>query len=70
MMQIIFFTNGNTAVFTAEDQVPHLQKPWIKLFIEFLKQQDIDPTQQKYFMPDGQEAQVFKTPDGYSWRVP
>jgi len=69
-MKIMFFCNGNTAVLTKDGQVNHLQESWIRLFIKFLVEQDIDPTQQKYFMPDGQEAQVFKTPDGYSWRIP
>ena len=68
-MEVIFFGNGNTAVLEDGKQVPHLQKSWLMLYVEFLESKGIDPTKVKYSLPIGKEAEVFKTPDGYNWRI-
>jgi hypothetical protein len=43
-MDILFFPNGNTAVFEQNIQISVLQKGWLELFAEFLESKDIDPT--------------------------
>ena len=70
-MNVIFFPNGNTAVFDEDGkQIPQLQKSWILLFAEHLRDQNIDPLKADYTMPDGSSASLFKTSDGsYNWRI-
>ena len=68
-MKVIFSQDGNTAVFEDKNQVTDLQKPWIILFAEFLRNQYIDPTVVTYNLPTGEVAEVFNTPNGYNWRI-
>lgn len=72
-MEVIFFGNGNNVALEGSyhkgKQVPHLQKSWLMLYVEFLESQGVDPTKVKYSLPVGKEAEVFKTPDGYNWRI-
>ena len=39
---IIFFQNGNTAVFDKKgEQIPEFQKGWLLMFIEFLQSKNV-----------------------------
>lgn len=68
-MEVAFFANGNTAVFDDNgDQIPKLQKSWLLIFAEFLKEKGFDPLEIKFSMPNGGYAELFEIPDGYNWR--
>ena len=42
--QIFFFNNGTTAVFDEKgEQMPKLQKPWMKVYRNFLEEHGVDP---------------------------
>ena len=66
-MQVLFFPNGNTVVLENNEQIPELQESWLLLFITFLESKGVDPTKVSYRLPQGR-AEVFRTPEGYSWR--
>jgi len=67
---IIFFVNGNTAVFDkGGKQVPELQVPWLTKFLRDLQLDgywiwDIDIT-----LPNNRKAEVFNTTEGISWNI-
>lgn len=78
--RVMFFSNGNTAVFDdADQQVPHLQDSWQLLFLRFLTSETkcgfgphVLPSMEdlKITMPDGRRATIFSLSDGrYSWRI-
>jgi hypothetical protein len=70
MKRVIFFPNGHTAVFDERgQQVPELQRAWIKLFAEFLDDHDEDPVEFEFTLPDGTKAKLFETAAGYDWRI-
>ena len=53
-MEVMFFDNGNTAVFDMKGkQIPELQKSYILLFALFLKEKGIDPLEVNFIMPKG-----------------
>ena len=68
-MKVMFFPNGNTAVFDKEKQVPKLQISWFKQYIHFLVSIDTDPTEIEFTMPNGRKAKVFETNEGYNWTI-
>lgn len=68
VLKILFFSDGNTAVFKKKEQVPELQQSWLTLFAEFLESKGIDPTKHEYTFPNGSRAGIFKIKDGYNWR--
>ena len=47
---VMFFDNGNTAVFN-DGQVPELQQSWLRLYVSFLQEHGIDPEDCKFSMP-------------------
>lgn len=63
---ILFFPTGATAVFHDEEQVPHLQVPWIVQFARMLEAEGVDPTLYRCTLPDGREWEIFRT-EGDSW---
>lgn len=65
---VLFFPNGNTAFFRNGHQVPELQKSWLRLYVDFLERQGVDPTTVKFEFPNKLVAEVFKVEDGYNWR--
>lgn len=70
MKKVIFFSNGNTAVFDEQgEQVPSLQEGWFRLFLDFLKMHGVNPLDAEYTLPNGQKAKPFKTKTGYNWEV-
>lgn len=70
MIQVVFCSNGVTAVFRDGEQVPELQVPWMRLFCEHLDAMGIDPRDVKFSMPDRRLAKVFLTSeDEYNWTV-
>lgn len=70
MINVYFFRNGNTAVCDGEHQLPQLQRPWIRLFVDFLQSQGVDVFNAEFHLPDGySRAKLIKTSDGYSWQV-
>jgi len=64
--EVYFFRNGNTA-FLDGAQVPELQRPWILLYVEFLVSKGVDPLGIVFRLPDGKNARVFKTSEGFNW---
>lgn len=64
-LKIIFYSNGNVAVFRNNEQVPILQKSWFMLFVGFLVNVGLDPTQIDFILPDGKKAKISKTEKGY-----
>lgn len=63
-MNVLFFGNGNTAVFVDGAQVPELQESWVLLFAKFLESREIDPTKVRFVFQNGREAKVFRIEDG------
>lgn len=67
--KIYFNDNGTTAVFDEQGkQIPELQKSWIQLYLQFLKEKGKTPTEIMYQLPDGKNVEVFETTNGYNWR--
>jgi len=67
--EVMFFPNGNTAVFVNRKQIPKCQKSWFVMFVDFLDVNGIDVLKTKYRMPDGDSAELIKTDDGYTWKI-
>jgi len=63
---ILFFANGNTAVFKDGEQVAELQQSWFMLFIDRLESQgfNVDDPALVIGMPNGRRARLFKTSEG------
>ncbi len=68
MKEIWFFPNGNVAVTEDGKQIPEFQESWLILFVNFLESKGIDPTDAIYHL-GSEEVEVFKTSDGYNWRI-
>ena len=66
-ISVMFFTNGNTAVFENEKQRAELQESWALLFVEFLLKKGVDPTKCNYAFQGRGNAKVVKTDEGYNW---
>ena len=68
-MKILFFSNGNTAVFRNGSQVPELQTPWILRYVAWLEEHNIDPLTCEFCMPGGWKVKLFRTSDGqWNWQ--
>ncbi len=69
--RILFFWNGNTAVFDENDrQVPELQVPWIVVFARWLEARGIEAGECEFTLPNGSMAVMFRTSTGdWNWRV-
>ena len=65
-MDILFFPNGNTAVFENEEPVPELQENWLKMFAEFLENKGIDPALVSITLPNSNKTKFLKTCNGWS----
>jgi hypothetical protein len=68
---IRFAANGNTVVCDRNgNQVPALQQAWIKMYFQFLIDNDIDPTYIDFVMPSGHHARAIeiKTKE-YNWEI-
>lgn len=71
---VMFFSNGNTAVFDAEgNQIPSLQNSWLLLFMKFLQSNSTEPIdfdKTEIVLPDIHCARVFKLENGeMNWEV-
>ncbi len=71
VVEVLFMPNGNTAVVHVHDhkQITELQKPWYKMFIKFLEENDVDVVNSTFLFPDSigsRKAKVIKTDDGYN----
>lgn len=66
--EILFFSNGVTAVFHDEQQQPELQQSWMELFAEFLESHGQDPARYRVTLPNAKQARYVRTADGWSWR--
>ena len=66
-MRVTFFANGNTAVTDEDKQIPELQESWLALFVKYLDENGVDPTEPTYQMPDGNKFSVYKVHNGYNW---
>lgn len=71
MKQVMFFLNGNTAVFDlAGRQIPELQESWVVLFLKFLESQGHNPLDFSFTLPDGRQAKPFRTSDNsWNWEI-
>ncbi len=72
-MKVFLFNNGNSAFFDEKgEQVPELQRSWFLLYVVFLKEKGIDPTEVDFMLPCGR-AKIFEIPEehggGYNWRI-
>lgn len=68
--KIIFFDNGNTAVFDENGrQCADLQTPWLLAFVEFLTRMGEDAENFDIILPNGRKAKIFKIDSGYNWRI-
>lgn len=63
---VMFFPNGNTAAVDGE-QIPGLQASWFLLYVEFLAEKGVDPTQCEFLFPGGARAHVFRIDSGWNW---
>lgn len=69
VVEVLFLSNGNTAVFENHEQVPELQKSWYKMFVKFLEENDVDVIGSTFSFPDfngWREAKLIKTENGYN----
>jgi len=64
---IMFFQNGNTAVFDKNgEQVPELQKGWLLMFIEFLQSKNIKVENiDEIILPTGGKVKYLKKYHNY-----
>lgn len=66
--QIIFFNNGNTAVFDSKgQQIPKFQKSWLLMFIEFLQSKGAKVEKTEINLPDGRRAKYLKK--YHNWEI-
>ena len=65
-VNVIFFPNGNTAVYKNNEQVPELQQSWFLKFVEFLESKDVDVLNSTFELQQG-NAKLFRTKEGYNW---
>ena len=74
-VQVLFFPNGNTAVFENSEQVPELQTSWFLKFVEFLEENNVDVINSAFEFPDSEnpgrwkKAKLIKIEDGYNWNM-
>jgi len=68
MFEVLFFNNGSSACLKDGKQVLELQESWLLLYVKFLEEKGIDPTDGIFSMPGGEEVKVFKTGSDYNWR--
>ena len=67
--EILFFPNGNTAVFDGltldAKPLPEFQKSWLRLYVEFLRSKGVDPEKVTFRLPGGRTARW----RGNNWSV-
>ena len=70
-VKIKFGANGNTMVFDADgNQIPELQHPWFRAYINFLKAYNVDIEKIDYEMPGSAlKATVTKEDKHWDWTV-
>ena len=66
--QVMFFPNGNVAVFVDGVQSAKHQGSWFLKYVDFLEKNGIDVLASEYKMPHGDNAKLIKTENGYNWR--
>ena len=64
---IIFFQNGNTAVFDkGGEQISELQKGWLLMFIEFLQSRNVKVENiDEILLPNGRKVKYLKKYHNY-----
>jgi hypothetical protein len=67
--EVIFFPNGNTAVFIDGEQSSKHQRSWFLKYVSFLTKGNIDVLNSKYTLPDGRRAELIKLKRGYNWKI-
>ena len=72
--EVIFFDNGNTAVFNKVKKQLHThQEPWIIVYAEWLLNHGIpekDILKAKYWNMNGKNFKLFKKPGGgFGWEI-
>jgi len=67
--KVIFFPNGNTAVFINDEQSPKHQRSWFLEYVNFLKRKGIDVENSEYTLPNGDKAELIKIGNRYNWEI-
>lgn len=67
-MEVLLWKNGNTSVFRGGEQIPELQKSYLVLYAEFLKEQGVHLDDVEFTLPSGDKVTVLDSPDGYTWK--
>lgn len=66
---IMLFPNGMTAVFDENgQQVPELQQPWFRIYLEWLEEQNVELETATFTMPDGSQARPYLEDGRYLWK--
>lgn len=71
---LFFFSNGNTAVFDGNEQIPELQVSWFRLAIEWMRKQGVDVEHCEIMLPAG-DAEIIPLPEheagmpDWNWRI-
>jgi hypothetical protein len=67
---IMFFANGNTAVFDNNgQQMPELQNSWMEKFLLDLAIKGYYIWNMEIILPDGKKAIIFNTENGINWDI-
>jgi hypothetical protein len=67
---VFLFPNGVTAVCDSMGlQVGRLQKPWLRLVVDFLQAEGVDVFAAEFFLPNGNRARILKNEIDYSWEI-
>jgi len=65
-LKVYFFNNGVTMAFDGQKQVAEFQKPWFKMYIDFLKENGIKPEECEFTMPNQIRATYLPEYDNWS----
>jgi len=71
-VRVIFFSNGNTAVFDAHGaQIVELQRSWLLTFVQFLEDKGVDVGACDFSLPvSGNRVRLFRTIDQkWNWSI-
>lgn len=63
---VVHWENGMTMVFNnSGEQIPELQKPWFRIYLEWLESKGVEPSEIQFNLPDQNAYKAKKMADGY-----
>lgn len=69
-LDILCFPNGNYAVCADEKQIPEANGSWLLMIADKLTAEGLDPLQAEITLPNGRQAQFFRTQAGtLNWNI-